>query len=78
MRKGPRVLKSSLETMLEGRKNKMFWPMRTTLTGLYGAWPCLDDRINTVSKEIEEISRTKENCVKVTSDLAANEITARA
>lgn len=35
------------------------------LIGLYGDWLCLDDRIDTVSKEIEQISRTEENCVNV-------------
>jgi transposase len=39
--------------------------MRTILIGLYGDWPRLDDRIETVSKEIEQISRTGENCVNV-------------
>lgn len=39
--------------------------MRTILIGLYGDWLWLDDRIETVSREIELISRTEENCVNV-------------
>ncbi len=35
--------------------------MRTILIGLYGDWLWLDDRIETVSGEIEQISRTEEN-----------------
>ncbi len=41
--------------------------MRSILIGLYGdwMWMWMDDRIDKVSKEIEEISRTEENCVNV-------------
>ena len=39
--------------------------MRHILIGLYGDWMWLDDRIDKVSKEIAEISRTEENCINV-------------
>lgn len=39
--------------------------MRLILIGLYGDWLLLDDRIEAVSKEIEGISRSEENCANV-------------
>ncbi len=39
--------------------------MRRILIGLYGDWMWMDGRIDRVSKEIEEISRTEESCVNV-------------
>ncbi|MEP2881376.1 MAG: IS110 family transposase [Roseibium sp.] len=65
VRKGLRALKNSFETILEERKDEISPRMRTILIGLYGDWLWLDDRIETVSKEIELISRTEENCVNV-------------
>jgi transposase len=65
VRKGLRALKNSFETTLEQRKDEISPRMRTILIGLYGDWLWLDDRIETVSKEIEVISRTEENCVNV-------------
>ena len=65
VRKGLRALKNSFETILEERKDEISPRMRTILIGLYGDWLWLDDRIETVSKEIEQISRTEENCVNV-------------
>ncbi|EPX80610.1 IS110 family RNA-guided transposase [Litoreibacter arenae] len=65
VRKGLRALKNSFEKILEERKDEVSPRMREILIGLYGAWLWLDDRIDTVSKEIEQISRTEENCVNV-------------
>ncbi|MEO1554891.1 MAG: IS110 family transposase [Pseudomonadota bacterium] len=67
VRKGLRALKNSFETILEERKAEISPRMRMILIGLYGDWLWLDDRIETVSKEIEQISRTEENCVNVMS-----------
>ncbi len=39
--------------------------MRRILIGLYGDWLWLDDRIDAVTSEIEQISKTEENCMKV-------------
>ena len=36
--------------------------MRILLNGLYGDWLWLDERIETISSEIDKISRTEENC----------------
>ncbi|MCH5375515.1 MAG: IS110 family transposase, partial [Planctomycetes bacterium] len=65
VRKGLRALKNSFEAILEERKDEISPRMRAILIGLYGDWLWLDDRIDTVSKEIEQISRTEENCVNV-------------
>ncbi|CTQ46809.1 Transposase IS116/IS110/IS902 family protein [Roseibium aggregatum] len=65
MRKGLRALKNSFETILKEREDEISPRMRTILIGLYGDWLWLDERIDTVSKEIEQISRTEENCVNV-------------
>ncbi len=65
VREGLRALKNSFETILEERKEEISPRMRSILIGLYGDWLWLDDRIETVSKEIEQISRTEENCVNV-------------
>lgn len=65
VRKGLRALKNSFETILDERKDDISPRMRRILIGLYGDWMWMDDRIDAVSKEIEEISRTEENCVNV-------------
>ena len=65
VRKGLRALKKSFEAILEERKDEISPRMRSILIGLYGDWMWMDDRIDTVSKEIELISRTEENCVNV-------------
>ena len=65
VRKGLRALKNSFETILKERKDEISLRMRSILIGLYGDWLWMDDRIEKVSKEIEEISRTEENCMNV-------------
>lgn len=65
VRKGLRALKNSFEAILDDRKDEISPRMRAILIGLYGDWLWLDDRIDAVSDEIEQISRTEENCVNV-------------
>jgi transposase len=65
VRKGLRALKNSFETILEERREEISPRMRRILIGLYGDWLWMDDRIDVVSTEIEQISRTEENCVNV-------------
>ena len=65
VRKGLRALKNSFETVLDERKDEISPRMRSILIGLYGDWMWMDDRIEKVSQEIEEISRTEESCVNV-------------
>ncbi len=65
VRKGLNALKSSFPTILEERRDEMSSRMRVLLNGLYGDWLWLDERIETVSREIEGISRMEENCANV-------------
>ena len=65
VRKGLHALKSSFLPILEERQDEISPRMRAILTGLYGDWLWLDERIETVSREIEDISRTEENCANV-------------
>ena len=65
VRSGLRALKNSFETILEQRRDEISPRMRGILIGLYGDWMWLDKRIEDVSGEIEEISRTEENCVNI-------------
>jgi transposase len=60
-----RALKNSFETILEQRQDEISPRIRGILIGLYGDWLWLDKRIEDVSGEIEEISRTEENCANV-------------
>lgn len=63
--KGLRALKSSFEAALEERKDKISPRMHSILIGLCGDWMRMDDRIDTVSTEIEQIRQMEENCVNV-------------
>ena len=65
VRKGMRALKNLFKTILEERKDEISPRMRSILIGRYGDWMWMDDRHDKVSAEIEEISRTEENCVNV-------------
>lgn len=65
VRSGLRALKNSFETILEQRRGEISPRMRGILIGLYGDWLWLDKRIEDVSGEIEEISRTEENCANI-------------
>jgi transposase len=47
---------SQIRAFLEERKEEISPRMRKILIGLYGDWMGMDDRIDTVSKEVEEIS----------------------
>lgn len=62
VRKGLNALKSTFPTLLEERQDEMSSRMRVLLNGLYGDWLWLDERIDTISMEIADISRTEENC----------------
>ena len=65
VRSGLRALKNSFEAILEQRRDEISPRMRGILIGLYGDWLWLDKRIEGVSGEIEEISRTEENCANI-------------
>ena len=65
VRSGLRALKNSFEAILEQRGDEILPGMRGILMGLYGDWLWLDKRIEDVSAEIEDISRTEENCANI-------------
>ncbi len=70
VRKGLRALKNSIETIVEERKDEISPRMWSILIGLYVDWMWMDDRVEKVSAEIEEVSRTEENCVNVMGSVA--------
>lgn len=65
VRSGLRALKNSFEAILDQRRDEISPRMRGILMGLYSDWLWLDRRIEDVSAEIEEISRTEENCTNI-------------
>lgn len=65
VRSGLRALRVSFEPILDQRRDEISPRMRRVLTGLHGDWLWLDRRIEEVSDEIEEISRTEEDCANV-------------
>lgn len=65
VRRGLRALKNSFEAILEQRQDEISPRMRDILLGLRGDWAWLDERIETVSTEIESISRSEGSCARV-------------
>lgn len=65
VRAGRHALQSSFEAILENRRDEISSRRRGTLLGLYGDWLWVDERIKAISSEIEEISKTEENCANV-------------
>lgn len=65
VRSGLRALKNSFEAILEQRQGDISPRMRGILIGLYGDWLWLDKRIDEVSGEIEENSRTEDDYANV-------------
>lgn len=65
VRAGRHRLQSSFEAILKNRRDEISPRMRNTLLGLYGDWLWADERITAISSEIEEISKTEENCANV-------------
>src|SRR5271165_525988 len=53
VRTGARALRNSLFAILENRKDEMSPRMAKLILGLYEDWCCLDERIDTVTGEIE-------------------------
>src|ERR1700726_1644772 len=65
VRSGLRTLRKSLFAILENRKDEI-WPRTAKLIlGLYGDWCHLDERIDTVTGEIEELSRVEAKCQRL-------------
>jgi transposase len=67
VRAGPRALRNSLFAILENRKDEISPRTAKLIRGLYEDWCGLDERIETVTAEIEELSRTESKCVQLMS-----------
>jgi transposase len=67
VRAGLRSLDNSFETVLEQRQDEMSPRMRGVLTGLREDWRWLDQRIDRVSDEIRDVSRSEESCARIMS-----------
>jgi len=62
VRVGVRALRTSLFDILKNREDEISPRMSQLIVGLYEDWLWLDERIETVSREIEEISQNEANC----------------
>src|SRR5215475_6658757 len=67
VRTGPRALRNSLFAILENRRNEISPRMAKLILGLYEDWCGLDERIETVTGEIEELSRVEAKCQRLMS-----------
>jgi transposase len=65
VRTGPRALRNSLFAILENRKDEISPRMVKLILGLYGDWCHLDERIETVTGEIEELSQVEAKCQRL-------------
>jgi hypothetical protein len=61
VRTGSRALRNSLFAILKSREDEISPRTSDLIVGLYEDWLWLDERIETVSREIEEISRQEGN-----------------
>jgi transposase len=62
IRKGPRALRNSLFVILENQKDEISPRTARLIRGLYEDWCGLDERIETVTGEIEQLSQTEAKC----------------
>lgn len=62
VRTGAHALRKSLFAILENRADEISPRMNDLIVGLYEDWLWLDERIETITGEIEEISKSEANC----------------
>ena len=67
VRTGAHALRNSLFAILRNREAEISPRMIDLIVGLYEDWLWLDERIETITSEIEEISRREENCQRLMS-----------
>jgi transposase len=67
IRSGPRSLRNSLFVILANRKDEISPRMTKLIIGLYEDWCGLDERIETITSEIEELSRVEAKCRRLMS-----------
>ena len=67
VRAGARALRNSLFKILRNRADEISPRTGQLIVGLYEDWLWLDERIETITKEIEEISQSEANCQRLMS-----------
>ncbi|MFA9474395.1 MAG: IS110 family transposase [Filomicrobium sp.] len=67
VRTGARALRNSLFTILKNRKDEISLRMTDIIVGLYEDWLWLDERIESITSEIEKVSLTESNCERLMS-----------
>jgi len=67
VRAGSRALRNSLFAILENRKDEISARMAKLILGLYEDWCLLDERIETVTGEIEQLSQVEPKCRRLMS-----------
>jgi transposase len=67
VRAGARSLRNSLFAILENRQRELSPRMSDIIVGLYEDWLWLDERIESLTGEIETISRREANCGRLMS-----------
>jgi transposase len=67
VRTGSRALRNSLFEILKNREDEISRRMSDLIVGLHEDWLWLDERIDTISREIEEISQRESNCIRLMS-----------
>jgi len=67
VRAGVAALRNSLFDILMNREDEISPRMSELIVGLYEDWLWLEERIETITKEIEEISQREGNCLRLMS-----------
>jgi len=67
VRAGANALRNSLFDILKNREDEISPRMSDLIVGLYEDWLWLDERVETITKEIEEISQREGNCLRLMS-----------
>lgn len=65
VRTGARALRNSLFAILQNREDEISPRMTNIIIGLYEDWIWLDERIESITSEIEKIGRTESNCERL-------------
>jgi len=67
VRAGAHALRNSLFAILQNRRDEISPRMSNLIVGLYEDWLWLDERIETITREIVEISKQERNCQRLMS-----------
>ena len=67
VRTGARSLRNALFEILRNREDEISPRMSNLIVGLYEDWLWLDERIETITRQIEGISRSEVNCQRLMS-----------